>query len=110
MVRHDQFCAISSSRNPHYANRTPPALTGRSGRAGGAGARGWPAGSSCSSGPYFPTCYSSRDRYRSSFKKDKSRVINEFIAATGHDHQPGIGLLAGPQPPARILVTPAPLR
>ena len=30
-----------------------------------------------------------RDRYRSSFKKDKSR----FIAATGHDHQPGIGLL-----------------
>ena len=49
-----------------------------------------------------------RNRYRSSFKKDKSRIIDEFIAATGHDHQPGIGLLARPQPPARILVTLAP--
>ena len=33
-----------------------------------------------------------RDRYRSSFKKDKSRINDEFIAATGHDrpawHQP----------------------
>ena len=35
-----------------------------------------------------------RDRYRSSLKKDKSRFIDEFIAATGYDHQPGIGLLA----------------
>ena len=51
-----------------------------------------------------------RDRYRSSFTKDKSWIIDEFIAATGHDHPPGFGLLARPQPPARILVTLAPLR
>ena len=51
-----------------------------------------------------------RDRYRNSFKEDKSWIINELIAATGHDRQLGIGLLARPQPPARILVTLASLR
>ena len=50
-----------------------------------------------------------RDRYRNSFKEDKSWIINELIAATGHDHQLGVGLLARPQPPAGILVTLAPL-
>ena len=34
-----------------------------------------------------------RDRYRSSSKKDKSRILDEFIAVTGHHHKHGIRLL-----------------
>ena len=34
-----------------------------------------------------------RDRYRSSSKKDKSRILNEFIAITGHHRKHGIRLL-----------------
>ena len=34
-----------------------------------------------------------RDRYRSSFKKDKSRILDEFIAVTGHHRKHGIRLL-----------------
>ena len=34
-----------------------------------------------------------RERYRSSSKKDKSRILDEFIAITGHHHKHGIRLL-----------------
>ena len=34
-----------------------------------------------------------RDRYRSSTKKDKSRILDEFIAVTGHHRKHGIRLL-----------------
>ena len=34
-----------------------------------------------------------RDRYRSSSKKDKSRILDEFIAITGHHRKHGIRLL-----------------
>ena len=34
-----------------------------------------------------------RDRYRASSKKDKSRILDEFIAVTGHHRQHGIRLL-----------------
>ena len=34
-----------------------------------------------------------RDRYRSSPKKDKSRILDEFIAITGHHRKHGIRLL-----------------
>ena len=34
-----------------------------------------------------------RDRYRSSFKKDKSRILDEFVAVTGHHREHGIRLL-----------------
>ena len=34
-----------------------------------------------------------RDRYRSSSKKDKSRILDEFIAVTGHHRKHGIRLL-----------------
>ena len=34
-----------------------------------------------------------RDRYRSSAKKDKSRILDEFIAVTGHHRKHGIRLL-----------------
>ena len=37
-----------------------------------------------------------RDRYRSSSKKDKSRILNEFIAVTGHHRKDGIRLLGKP--------------
>ena len=35
-----------------------------------------------------------RDRYRESSRKDKSRILDEFIAVTGHHRKHGIGLLA----------------
>ena len=35
-----------------------------------------------------------RDRYRSSSKKDKSRILDEFIAVTGHHRKHGIRLLS----------------
>ena len=34
-----------------------------------------------------------RDRYRSSSKRDKSRILDEFIAVTGHHRKHGIRLL-----------------
>ncbi len=34
-----------------------------------------------------------RDRYRSSTKKDKSRILDEFIAVTGHHRKHGIRML-----------------
>ena len=34
-----------------------------------------------------------RDRYRCSSKKDKSRILDEFIAVTGHHRKHGIRLL-----------------
>ncbi len=34
-----------------------------------------------------------RDRYRSSSKKDKTRILDEFIAVTGHHRKHGIRLL-----------------
>ena len=34
-----------------------------------------------------------RDRYRSSSKKDKSRILDEFIAVTGHHRKHGVRLL-----------------
>ena len=34
-----------------------------------------------------------RDRYRSSPKKDKTRILDEFIAVTGHHRKHGIRLL-----------------
>ena len=34
-----------------------------------------------------------RDRYRSSTKKDKTRILDEFIAVTGHHRKHGIRLL-----------------
>ena len=34
-----------------------------------------------------------RDRYRSSAKKDKSRILDEFIVVTGHHRKHGIRLL-----------------
>ena len=34
-----------------------------------------------------------RDRYRSSSKKEKSHILDEFIAITGHHRKPGIRLL-----------------
>ena len=34
-----------------------------------------------------------RDRYRSSSKKEKSRILDEFIAITGHHRKHGIRLL-----------------
>ena len=46
-----------------------------------------------------------RDRYRASSKKDKSRILDEFIAVTGHHRKHGIRLLGqsgddGEQQPA----------
>ena len=35
-----------------------------------------------------------RDRYRESSRKDKSKILDEFIAVTGHHHKHGIRLLA----------------
>ena len=35
-----------------------------------------------------------RDRYRMSSRKDKSRILDEFIAVTGHHRKHGIRLLA----------------
>ncbi len=35
-----------------------------------------------------------RDRYRSSSKKEKSRILDEFIAITGHHRKHGIRLLS----------------
>ena len=37
-----------------------------------------------------------RDRYRSSSKKDKSRILDEFIGVTGHHCERGIRLLGKP--------------
>ena len=34
-----------------------------------------------------------RDRYRSSSKKDKSRILDEFIAVIGHNRKHGIRLI-----------------
>ena len=34
-----------------------------------------------------------RDRYRGSSRKDKSRILDEFIAVTGHHRKHGIRLL-----------------
>ena len=34
-----------------------------------------------------------RDRYRASSKKDKSRILDEFTAVTGHHRKHGIRLL-----------------
>ena len=46
-----------------------------------------------------------RDRYRKSSKKDKGRILDEFIAVTGHHRKHGIRLLGqsgddGEQQPA----------
>ena len=46
-----------------------------------------------------------RDRYRASSKKDKGRILDEFIAVTGHHRKHGIRLLGqsgddGEQQPA----------
>ena len=35
-----------------------------------------------------------RDRYRASSRKDKSRILDEFIAVTGHHRKHGIRLLS----------------
>ena len=35
-----------------------------------------------------------RDRYRASSRKDKSRIVDEFIAVTGHHRKHGISLLS----------------
>ena len=35
-----------------------------------------------------------RGRYRASSRKDKSRILDEFIAVTGHHREHGIRLLA----------------
>ncbi len=35
-----------------------------------------------------------RDRYRESSRKDKSKILDEFIAVTGHHRKHGIRLLA----------------
>ena len=35
-----------------------------------------------------------RDRYQASYRKDKSRILDEFISVTGHHRKHGIGLLA----------------
>ena len=35
-----------------------------------------------------------RDRYWASSRKDKSRVLDEFIAVTGHHRKHGIRLLS----------------
>ena len=35
-----------------------------------------------------------RGRYRESSKKDKSRILDEFVAVTGHHRKHGIRLLA----------------
>ena len=35
-----------------------------------------------------------QDRYRASPRRDKSRIIDEFIAVTGHHRNHGIRLLA----------------
>ena len=37
-----------------------------------------------------------RDRYRSSSRKEKSRILDEFIAVTGHHRKHGIRLLGKP--------------
>ena len=37
-----------------------------------------------------------RDRYRASSRKDKSRILDEFIAVTGHHRKHGISLLGRP--------------
>ena len=34
-----------------------------------------------------------RDRYRASSKREKSRILDEFIAVTGHHRKHGIRLL-----------------
>ena len=34
-----------------------------------------------------------RDRYRESSRKDKSKILDEFIAVTGHHRKHGIRLL-----------------
>ena len=34
-----------------------------------------------------------RDRYQISSKKDKSRILDEFIAVTGHNRKHGIRLI-----------------
>ena len=34
-----------------------------------------------------------RDRYRASSKREKSRILGEFIAVTGHHRKHGIRLL-----------------
>ena len=36
-----------------------------------------------------------RDRYRSSAKKDKGRILDEFMAITGHHRKHGVRLLRG---------------
>ena len=46
-----------------------------------------------------------RDRYRASSKREKSRILDEFIAVTGHHRKHGIRLLGqsgddGEQQPA----------
>ena len=35
-----------------------------------------------------------RDRYRESSRKDKTKILDEFIAVTGHHRKHGIRLLA----------------
>ena len=35
-----------------------------------------------------------RDRYRSSAKKDKGRILDEFMAITGHHRKHGVRLLS----------------
>ena len=37
-----------------------------------------------------------QDRYRESSRKDKSKILDEFIAVTGHHRKHGIRLLAQP--------------
>ena len=42
-----------------------------------------------------------QDRYHGSSKKDKSRILDEFIAVTGHHRKHGIRLLEQPGDPGR---------
>ena len=47
-----------------------------------------------------------RDRYRESSRKDKSKILDEFIAVTGHHRKHGIRVLAqsegGDAPPGGV--------
>ena len=45
-----------------------------------------------------------RDRYRSSSKKDKGRILDEFMAITGHHRKHGVRLLRQPDEDGRLRV------
>ena len=48
-----------------------------------------------------------RDRYRASSRKDKSRILDEFIAVTGHHREHGIRLLSQCEDVRRLLADSA---